>query len=229
MFLMEAKFFTYLITLMNNNPTIAGTVVPTTTAATTQTTSTVTSNSGSVLSWFLLNIVLPVGLAIVSAAAVSVFTTKRTYKREKRIAAKYGQHKQLNQALSDLTARFNACSCDPDCNPFCMKYSNTVLVANGLLQIPLGNQVKCKNAFLFLADRINKLISEQDVNINPASISLEDWTSCQNTLHEFTQLIIEDLGVGTIDSNTGIHRNNWSALQTAIRKIMEATDYTKQG
>lgn len=228
MFLMEAKFFTYLITLMNNNPTIAGTVVPTTTS-TTQTTSSSSSASPSVCSWILLNIVLPVALAVVSAAAVSVFTTKRTYRREKRIAAKYGHHQQLNQALSDLTARFNACSCDRDCNPFCMKYSGTVLVANGLLQIPLGNQVKCKNAFLLLADRINKLISEQDVNINPSSISLEDWTSCQNTLREFTQLIIEDWGVGTVDSNTGIHRNNWSALQTAINKIMDATDYTKQG
>jgi hypothetical protein len=176
-----------------------------------------------------LNIVLPVALAVVSAAAVSVFTTKRTYQREKRIASKYGHHQQLNQALSDLTARFNACSCGPDCNPFCMKYSGTVRVANGLLKIPLGDPIKCKIAFLLLADRINKLISEQDVNINPSSISLEDWTSCQNTLREFTQLIIEDWGVGTVDSNTGIHRNNWSALQTAIRKIMDATDYTKQG
>ena len=229
MFLIEVKSIVHSLMPFSKNLVLAGTDIPTTTVTTTQPSTAVTSNFSSVSSWVLLNICLPVSIAVLSAIAVSFLTTKWTYKREKRIESKYGHHKQLNQALADLEKKSRECQCDPNCNPFCMLYMDNVILSNGLIDIPLKDRDKCRNTFLPLAERINKLISEQDVNINPSSISLEEWTNCQDTLREFTQLIIEDWGSRSVDSITGIHRQKWDALETAIKTIKESTNYTKRG
>lgn len=186
------------------------------------------TSGNTVLQWLLYSILIPALVAAGTSFITSLLIDKWKYKHEKRIEGEYGHYKQLNQALYELQAMFKEAKCDDNNNPFCLLYKAEVIVGNGNLRIPFEFETSCISAFRPISEKINKLLNEQDANVNPARVSMTEWTCWQTVLGEFTKMILEKWNVGTVDANTKIHIMKWKALSEAVDKLQAATDFTSR-
>lgn len=223
MFLILSKPMAELPLLFSCVLRIAETTGQLTTEATQQAVSNNAANSNTLLQWIVNFILLPALVAAGTSVITSLLIAKWEFKREKRIEGEYGHYKQLNQVLCELKEMFDDAHCDENKNPFCLLYDAEVIVGNGNCKIPFGNKEDCLAALRPICERINKLIQEQDANVNPSGVSMEEWTSWQKILSNFTKMILEKWDVGKEKTYTKIHVKKWIELEQAIKGLQQAT------
>ncbi len=169
----------------------------------------------------------PIGGVVISIIT-TVITVKISYRIEKNKDEKYGRHRKLNIALRDLNNTINQTMCDPNTNPYCLRYTIDAIHQPGSQAIPCGDYDSCINRFKPICEAIDKLIMEEDNNIKPCGVSAKDWNIWQSNVHDFTRLIIEREGVGSKPNVDATHKGDWDKTVIAIQKLIEATDYAVQ-